>query len=79
MNNDIKTLREILLSDDGISNFITTLIKNMMEKLLNQELTEFLKYDKYSYEGRNLGNSGNGYYTRNYKTRYDVIEGLRIP
>jgi len=79
MNNDIKNLREILLSDDKISNFITNLIKNMMEKLLNQELTEFLKYDKYSYEGRNSGNSRNGYYTRNYETRYGVIEDLRIP
>ena len=79
MNNDIKNLREILLSDDGISNFIISLIKNMMEKLLQQELTEFLKYDKYSYEGRNSGNSRNGYYTRNYETRYGIIENLHIP
>jgi len=79
MNNDIKNLREILLSDDGISNFIISLIKNMMEKLLQQELTEFLKYDKCSYEGRNSGNSRNGYYTRNYETRYGVIEDLHIP
>ena len=34
MNNDIKNLKEILLSDDGISNFIISLVKNMMEKLL---------------------------------------------
>ena len=51
----------------------------MMEKLLQQELTEFLKYDKYSCEGRNSGNSRNGYYTRNYETRYGVIENLHIP
>ena len=50
-----------------------------MEKLLQQELTEFLKYDKYSCEGRNSGNSRNGYYTRNYETRYGVIENLHIP
>ncbi len=41
-----------------------------MEKFLQQELTEFLKYDKYSYEGRNSGSFCNGYYNRNYGTRY---------
>ena len=60
MNNDIKNLREILLSDDRISNFIISLVKKMMEKLLQQELTEIHKYDKYSYKGRNSGDSRNG-------------------
>lgn len=51
----------------------------MIEKLLQQELTEFLKYDKYFYEGRNSGNSRNDYYTRNYETRYGIIVNLNIP
>lgn len=79
MNNDIKNLREILLSDDGISKFIINLIQNMMEKLMVAELTEFLNYEKYAYEGRNSGNSRNGYYTRDYETKYGIIKDLSIP
>lgn len=79
MINDNKTLKEILYSDDNLSNYFTKLIKNMMETLLQQELTEFLKYDKYSYKGRNSGNSRNGYYTRDYETKYGEIKDLNIP
>ncbi len=36
----------------------------MMETLTKVELTELLKYEKYSPEGHNSGDSHNGFYKR---------------
>jgi transposase-like protein len=58
---------------------ITDLIKNFIEKLLKGELTEFLNYDKYDSAGKNSGNSRNGNYSRNFQTKYGVIEKLEVP
>jgi transposase-like protein len=61
--------------DDMINN----LIKNFIEKMLKGELTEFLNYDKYDSAGKNSGNSRNGNYSRNFQTKYGVIEKLEVP
>nr|WP_089723697.1 IS256 family transposase [Halanaerobium congolense] len=58
---------------------INDLIKNFIEKLLKGELTEFLNYDKYDSAGKNSGNSRNGNYSRNFQTKYGVIENLEVP
>jgi transposase-like protein len=68
--------------NNGQVNFddmITDLIKNFIEKLLKGELTEFLNYDKYDSAGKNSGNSRNGNYSRNFQTKYGVIEKLEVP
>ncbi|PUU86634.1 Transposase (or an inactivated derivative) [Halanaerobium congolense] len=68
--------------NNGQVNFddmINDLIKNFIEKLLKGELTEFLNYDKYESAGKNSGNSRNGNYTRNFQTKYGVIEKLEVP
>lgn len=46
---------------------------------MKEELTNVLQYSKYSYEGHGTGNLRNGYYTRNYDTKYGMIENLKIP
>jgi transposase-like protein len=53
--------------------------QNFIEKLLKGKLTEFLDYDKYYSAGKNCGNSRNGNYSRNFQTKYDVIEKLEVP
>ncbi|SDC98753.1 Transposase (or an inactivated derivative) [Halanaerobium congolense] len=68
--------------NNGQVNFddmINDLIKNFIEKLLKGELTEFLNYDKYDSAGKNSGNSRNGNYSRNFQTKYGVIENLEVP
>ncbi|SFL31828.1 transposase, partial [Halanaerobium salsuginis] len=63
--------------NNGQVNFddmINDLIKNFLEKLLKSELTEFLNYDKYEVTGKNSGNNRNGNYSRNFQTKYGVIE-----
>ena len=63
----------------NIDDMINNLIKNFIEKMLKGELTEFLNYDKYDSAGKNSGNSRNGNYSRNFQTKYGVIEKLEVP
>lgn len=50
-----------------------------MKTLMQEEFTNVLQYQKYSYEGHGTGNARNGYYTRSYDTKYCRIEDLKIP
>ena len=50
----------------------------MLETLMKAELTEFLNYEEYSYDGYRTDNSRNGYYTHNYETKYGKINDLKI-
>ena len=79
MFKDSTEIKNILYEKDGISNLIVQMIKNMMETLMNAELSQLLTYDKYDPKGKNTGNSRNGYYKRDYDTRYGMIEELNIP
>ena len=79
MINNTQKLKEILSSNSILEDFILSLIKSMMETLMQAELTELLKYDKYAVEGHNSGNSRNGYYKRSYETKYGKLNDLNIP
>jgi transposase-like protein len=57
MINNTQKLKEILSSNSILEDFILSLIKSMMETLMQAELTELLKYNKYAVEGHNSGNS----------------------
>ena len=50
----------------SMEEFIVGLIKETMETLMKEELTNVLQYEKYSYDGRATGNSRNGFYQRHY-------------
>lgn len=79
MNNDTRDLKEILYSNFNLEEYLLSMMKSMMESLMKAELTELLKYEKYSYEGHHSGNSRNGFYTRDYETKYGKINDLKIP
>ena len=79
MSNDTQKLKEILYSNISLEEFLLSMIKDMMETLMKAELTELLKYEKYSPEGHISGNSRNGFYKRSYETKYGKIENLNIP
>jgi len=79
MSNDTQKLKEILYSNISLEEFLLSMIKDMMETLMKAELTELLKYERYSPEGHNSGNSRNGFYKRSYETKYGKIENLNIP
>lgn len=79
MTYDNKSHKENLDLNSFFQEYILSLLKQTMETLMKEELTNVLKYEKYSSEGHGTGNSRNGYYSRNYDTKYGTIEGLRIP
>ncbi len=79
MSNDTQKLKEILYSNISLEEYLLSMIKDMMETLMKAELTELLKYEKYSPEGHISGNSRNGFYKRSYETKYGKIENLNIP
>ena len=79
MSNDTQSLKEILYSNTSLEDFLVSMIKEMMENLMKAELTELLKYEKYSPEGHHTGNSRNGTYQRSFETKYGKLENLSIP
>ena len=70
MFNDTQKLKEILYVNISLEEFLLSMIKDMMETLMKAELTELLKYEKYSQEGHNSGNSRNSSYKSSYETKY---------
>ena len=79
MSNDTQSFKEILYSNTSLEDFLISMLKEMMEKLMKSELTEVLKYEKYSPDGHNTGNSRNGSYKRSFETKYGKLENLNIP
>ena len=59
--------------------YILGLLKQTVEILMKQELTNVLNYEKYIHEGHGTGDSCNGYYSRNYDTKCGAIKGIQIP
>ena len=79
MTYDNKNHKENLDLNSFFQEYILSLLKQTMETLMKEELTNVLNYEKYSPEGHGTGNSRNGYYSRNYETKYGTIEGIKIP
>ena len=79
MTNNNKNQKENLDLNSFFEEYILGLLKQTMETLMKEELTNVLQYSKYSYEGHGTSNSRNGYYPRNYDTKYCMIKNLKIP
>ncbi len=62
----------------GKNGLVKKLIKNVLETMLEGELTETLGYKKHSLKGNNSGNNRNGYTGKTLKSDYGEI-GLSIP
>lgn len=62
MNNNTKNLKEILYQNLDFEEQMISMLKEMLETLMKTELTKFLNYEKYSYDGHHTGNSQNSYY-----------------
>jgi len=66
---------EDLFGQDGL---LKQLGKRLIERMLEGELTEHLGYGKHAAEGRNSGNSRNGYRTRQLKSEQGTMT-LTVP
>lgn len=67
------TIPENMLSD-LIENLVTTMIKEKLELIMNEEIRNFIALEQ---EGQR--NSRNGYYSRTFDTRLGKIDDLRVP
>lgn len=66
----IQTTTKILDLKQTMNDFIVGLMKQTMERLIQEELSNVLQYYKYSYEGHRIGNSRNVFYAKVYKTLF---------
>ena len=78
MSNSNTELYKALLSGSSIDEIIRKEIQDTINLLLKTELTSFLDYEPYDPSGYNSGNSRNGSYSRNLKTKYGEIT-VEIP
>lgn len=78
MSNSNTELYKALLSGSSIDEIIRKEIEDTINLLLKTELTSFLDYEPYDPIGYNSGNSRNGSYSRNLKTKYGEIT-VEIP
>ena len=62
----------------GKEGIFAKLFANTLEQMMEAELTDHLGYEPYEAEGRNSGNSRNGYYSKKVRTS-EGDTGVRIP
>ena len=74
MSNLSTDLMQILAQGLDINKFFRQQLEITINDLLKSEITVFLDYEKWEYKGYGSGNSRNGYYHRNLKTKYGQIE-----
>lgn len=76
---DLNTeLMKTLLNNESLDEFFRSHLEEAVNNLLQNELTAFLGYEKYSVEGIGTGNSRNGSYMRRLDTKYGKLN-LIIP
>lgn len=63
--------KEDIFGEDGL---IKQLIKSVVQRALDAEMTEHLGYSKHAPEGKNTGNSRNG-----YSKKTDPVLEIRTP
>jgi len=78
MDNNIIQLAEILQAGGSYKEFFREKLESAINEILKVELSAFLGYEKYSYEGYGKENSRNGFYEREIDTEFGKIH-LKIP
>ncbi|HGK7859471.1 TPA: transposase, partial [Streptococcus pyogenes] len=71
-------LLNFLAQKQDIDEFFRSSLEIAMNDLLQVELSAFLGYEPYEKEGCNTGNSRNGTYSRQFETKYGLVN-LIIP
>ena len=78
MSNFTTELMTALFKGEGVEEIMRLELESAMNELLKVELTSFLDYEKHDPRGYNSGNSRNGFYVRQLKTRFGEIS-VEIP
>ena len=78
MSNFSTDLMSAFLKGESIEEVMRIELEKAVNELLQLELTSYLDYEKYDPIGYNTGNSRNGTYSRQLKTRFGEIS-VEIP
>lgn len=78
MENFNTHLYEALLKNQSVEEVMRKELEEAINELLKTELTIFLDYEKYDVRGYHSGDSRNGFYTRQLKTKFGMIT-VEIP
>ena len=78
MNNFTTELAVALVNKQDINELFRLQLETAINVLLETELSEHLRYEKYNRKGWNSGNSRNGFYNRSFDTEFGTLN-LRIP
>ena len=78
MDNFSTNLMSALIKGESIEEVMRVELERAVNELLRLELTSFLDYEKYDPIGYNSGNSRNGVYQRQLKTRFGEIT-IEVP
>ena len=82
MNDFTTILQDVLSEGADLSSLMKEMVRSEVERIINclleNELTAFLNYEKWSIEGYHSGDSRNGYYLRQFKTQYGNLN-LKVP
>lgn len=78
MDNFSTNLMSALIKGESVEEVMRLELESAVNELLRLELTSFLDYEKYDPIGYNSGNSRNGIYQRQLKTRFGEIT-IEVP
>lgn len=78
MNDFTKDMANALFNQDKINDLFRQKLQQVVNDLLESELTAFLGYNPYERDGWNTGNSRNGAYYRKVDTQFGQIE-IKVP
>ena len=80
---DKKELKKLLKekgikSLDDFNTLMTEISKEVVESLLEGELTDHLGFEKYDHEAKTIDNSRSGFTPKRVKSKYSEVD-LRVP
>ncbi len=78
MNQFTKDIVAALANKQDLDTIFKNHLQTAINELLQNELSAYLGYERYSRNGFNSGNSRNGSYLRSFKTKYGELQ-LTIP
>ncbi len=76
--NLLKELSKSIKSEKDLAILSKQLLKLTVERAIDSELDDHLGYSKHAIEGRNTGNSRNGYSLKRLKGDFGEMEALSI-
>ena len=70
---DVNEAAKKLKTMQEVQNFVKQMTKDLVQKILDEEMNNHLGYEKYSPKGKNSGNSRNGMSEKTVRSTLDLM------